>query len=156
VVVDDQQLELTGDGFTMSLAGTDATGQPTKVGANGRLFVDESGNVQVAGSGVQPGSQVDLWVMSDPVYLGTVTVNAQGNFSANRPLPAGVPVGDHTVQANGVTSDGAARSLNIGIEVVESATLPATGSTGDLTMSLALVTACLGAFLALASRRRVV
>jgi hypothetical protein len=156
VVVDEEQLLLNGDGFTISLAGTDAAGQPTRVGANGRLLVDESGNVQVAGAGFKPGSQVDLWVMSDPVYLGAVTVNAQGSFSANLPLPTGIPVGDHTLQANGVTIDDVARSLNIGIEVVEPAILPATGSTGALTMSLALVIACLGAFLALASRRRLV
>ncbi|MEY2975630.1 MAG: hypothetical protein RIR49_2050, partial [Actinomycetota bacterium] len=151
-VVDDKELVLAGDGFEMRLSGTSVDGGSLPIGTDGRLNVDSGGSVSVSGNGFAPGSTVHVWVMSDPQYLGPVTVGADGAFSGVFPLPDGLPVGNHTVQANGVTNSGQDRSLNLGIALVPSGELPATGAgTGTL---VALLTVTAGALALLSTRRR--
>ena len=151
-VVDDKELVLAGDGFEMRLSGTSVDGGSLPIGTDGRLNVDSGGSVSVSGNGFAPGSTVHVWVMSDPQYLGPVTVGADGAFSGVFALPDGLPVGNHTVQANGVTNSGQDRSLNLGIALVPSGELPATGAgTGTL---VALLTVTAGALALLSTRRR--
>ena len=145
---------VTGDGFTLTVAGTDSAGG--RVAANessGRLRVTNDGKIQTAGTGFSPGSLAHVWLFSDPVFIGTLTVDADGNFSGEMDVPQGIPLGDHTVQVNGETADGTTRSLNVGIEIVSTAELPATGSTSAATLSVLLLAAgCV--MLVVAARRR--
>ena len=151
-VVEQRQLVLRGEGFEMALAGTANAGQPAMISDSGRLQIGPNGVIDVTGSGFDPGSAVDVWIMSDPVYLGSVTVDADGTFAASLAVPDDLPLGDHTVQANGVTTGGVSRSLNLGIELVTNVVLPTTGSSSPIPIA-ALVTA-LGLFIAVATRRR--
>lgn len=57
------------------------------------------------GSGLDPLSIVKVYVFSSPIYLGTATVNAQGQFVGLFDLPAGLEVGSHTLQISGFNSD---------------------------------------------------
>jgi len=145
---------VTGDGFTLTVAGTDSAGG--RVAANessGRLRVTNDGKIQTAGTGFSPGSLAHMWLFSDPVFIGTLTVDADGNFSGEMDVPQGIPLGDHTVQVNCETADGTTRSLNVGIEIVSTAELPATGSTSAATLSVLLLAAgCV--MLVVAARRR--
>jgi hypothetical protein len=152
-VVDESRLVVSGDGFEMALAGSNTAGESSKAGDSGRLEVTDGGLLQVSGTGFDPGSEVDIWVMSDPVFAGTVTVGADGSFAGSVPVPEGLVVGPHTVQANGVTADGVARSLNLGIELVSSAVLPATGGSFPVAPVMVLLLAA-GAVLVVTARRR--
>lgn len=151
-VVEQRQLVLRGEGFEMALAGTATAGQPAMISDSGRLQIDPNGVIDVTGSGFDPESTVDVWIMSDPVYLGSVTVDADGTFAASLAVPDDLPLGNHTVQANGVTTGGVSRSLNLGIELVTHVVLPTTGSSSPIPIA-ALLTA-LGLFIAVATRRR--
>ncbi|MGA1034712.1 MAG: hypothetical protein ACO3VI_05300, partial [Ilumatobacteraceae bacterium] len=152
VLVDNRELVLAGDGYEMRLSGSASDGSSTEAGDDGRLNVTSGGSVSVSGSGFAPGSTVHVWVMSDPQYLGAVEVGADGSYSTTLPLPADLAFGDHTIQANGVTSAGEARSLNLGIELVASGELPATGSSPAAPIASLLLAAGLIAFVA--TRRR--
>jgi len=136
------------------LAGTNSAG--ARVAANessGRLRVNNDGKIQTSGTGFSPGSLAHMWLFSDPVFIGTLTVDADGNFSGEMDVPQGIPLGDHTVQVNCETADGTTRSLNVGIEIVSTAELPATGSTSAATLSVLLLAAgCV--MLVVAARRR--
>lgn len=154
--------DVTGDGFTARLRATEEDGTPLPVDDQGRLVVHSSGSVQVSGTGFRPGSTVDVWLFSTPYLLGEATVAADGTFSATFALPDGVPVGAHTVQMNGVSTDGAVRSLSTGVVVLADpvATPAAAGTplatTGAQSGDLALLAlALLGAgVLAVRVRRR--
>jgi hypothetical protein len=126
--------------------------------------------VAVGGFGFAPNSWVDVWILPngeavaakgltlasvEPIYLGRVQVDADGNFSGDLPVPAGVPDGQHTLQANGRSFDDQVRSLNLGVQVlsadVPSVRLPATGSDVSL-LGWALMV--LGAGVVVSVRRR--
>lgn len=123
------------------------------------IELEQSGAARVAGSGFQPGSRVDVWLFSDPRYLGSVTVTADGRFDATMNLGI-VDVGEHTLQVNGLSVDDVARTANIGI-VVRAAVpatnndvqLPRTGGDSD-GVPAALTMLGLGLVAVLITRRR--
>jgi hypothetical protein len=106
---------LIGDGWEVALEATDSSGEP--------LFLDDSGNivlnndrfVQFTGTGFAPGSQVKVWLFSDPVGISDVVADASGNFVGNAQIPQGIPTGEHTIQLNGLTKDGQLRTVSLGV-----------------------------------------
>ncbi|MET7425961.1 MBG domain-containing protein [Dactylosporangium sp. NPDC005555] len=126
---------LTGGGFTAAVAavGADSTGQP--LDADGKLVVDRKHQVSVSMTGFAPNTRTDVWLFSDPVLIGQVTTDAKGTVDAKLPVPATLPTGQHALQVNGVTADGAQRSLSVGLLLVDDpavaapATAPATAPT---------------------------
>lgn len=111
-------LVATGPGFTMRLAGLNAQGQPLGLSSDGgALVLEQDRMAQVAGTGFLPSSEVRLYVFSEPRYIGSVTTDASGNFSGAVPIPKDLPVGRHTLQANGYSQDTNVRSLSLGVMV---------------------------------------
>lgn len=87
--------------------------------------LEQEGDARVSGFGFLPGSTVHVWVFSEPIYLGALTVAADGTYEGILAL-TGIEVGSHTLQANGLSFDGAERSTNMGIVVAEAPALPST------------------------------
>jgi outer membrane protein OmpA-like peptidoglycan-associated protein len=111
-------LMVTGNGFTMSLAGLNAQGRPLGLSSDGGALVLEQDQVaQVEGTGFLPNSEVRLYVFSEPRYIGSVTTDASGSFSGQVPIPTDLAVGAHTLQANGYSKDDKVRSLSLGVIV---------------------------------------
>lgn len=76
------------------------------------------------GSGFKPGSEAEVWVFSEPLALGNVTVGGDGSFEVEFDVPDGLPAGEHTIQAEGITPLGAERAITAGVEVVSQAPSP--------------------------------
>jgi hypothetical protein len=100
-----------------------------------------------------PGTFVDVWLFSSPTYLGSVLVAADGSFMASLEVSNSIPVGEHTLQANGTSSDGSSRTLNLGVRVVDmTVDLPATGMRS--TFPFVAVWFLFAGLVAFATRRR--
>ena len=112
---DSKLLEVSGPGFTMSLAGLNAKGKPLGLTPDGALILEQDRTAAVAGTGFQPNSLVYLYLFSEPRFLGTVQTDANGAFTGQVPLPADIADGRHTLQSNGFTPDGTVRSLSLGV-----------------------------------------
>ena len=63
--------------------------------------------VTVRGAALEPGSSTMFTVHSDPIVLGTVVADAQGSFSEDLLLPAGLEEGDHSIVGQGTSNGGA-------------------------------------------------
>ena len=72
----------------------------TSVGVDGR-------NVTVTGSQFAPASVLTVSIASTPTTLGTVTVSADGTFTATYTVTCSVPGGAHTVSASAVSGQSA-------------------------------------------------
>ena len=127
-------VNIVGDDFSMNLQGLDGQGQPLRLARDGVLILNQDRQVQTTGTGFMATSEVDLYL--DPptlvtrsarsdkgTYIGTVTTNSSGAFAGTATLPPGISVGDHVVQAVGLSKAGAVRAMSIGVRVEPSATL---------------------------------
>lgn len=106
---------VSGDDWTATIGGLDENGNPMEIDSHGRLIVLDDGSVRVTGSGYAPGSTVDVWLFSTPILLGEFTVRADGTFDEVLPLPPGTPLGEHTLQLNGVGTNGEVQSVSAGL-----------------------------------------
>ena len=83
--------------------------------ADGKVVAGET--ITLSGKGYLPGSTVDLVVYSTPVKLGSVTVLADGSFSATVVLPKDLTNGTHHLVASGVDVNGNPRNLVVEVTV---------------------------------------
>ena len=95
----------------------DDNGDSLPVLPGGVPRVVENGSVTVSGTGYAPGTAVDVWLFSDPALLGSPLTDANGAFSGSFELPAGTPLGQHTLVLEGNEQSGELLSLQLGIEV---------------------------------------
>jgi hypothetical protein len=103
---------IEGDGWLMDVDVPDGTVRD-EAGAPLIEIVNGTDSV-VRGTGFMPGTRAYVWVMSDPTFLGQVTVGADGTFSGDVPID-GVAAGQHTLQLSGVGTDGFVRAANLGV-----------------------------------------
>jgi len=119
-VVSGSRLVLRGPAFELVLSG-DCSGDQCsiRVDESGRetLVLELDGKAIVSGFGFLPGSLVHVWIFSEPVYLGALTVAADGTFTGSLNV-SGVSVGEHTLQVNGISFDDQGRTANLGVLIV--------------------------------------
>jgi hypothetical protein len=156
VFTEDESLVLESDRFQLRLRGDcsrDACIIDTTDEGREILTLEEAGRANVDGLGFWPGSIVDIWLFSEPRYLGSLAVAPDGTFMGDVDL-VGIVVGEHTLQVNGLSQAGAQRSANLGVIVDPTVSrLPSTGREGDRTVPMAVLLTAVG-LLALVARRR--
>jgi hypothetical protein len=136
--INENGLDVKGDGWTMTLDGLGPNGKPLNLGRGGVLILDAERDVQTTGTGFRGDSSVAVYL--DPpvlaqgaptgswlrdlvtrttsgVLLGALTVRADGTYAGTVTLPAGLEPGDHVVQAVGVGVSGQTRAMSIGVIV---------------------------------------
>ena len=82
-----------------------------------RLYRDRSAAIQ--GEGFAPDTEVEVWINSTPVKLGTALTDSQGSFSKTFDIPPGIELGAHTLTLNGVLADGNLARTSIGLVVMD-------------------------------------
>jgi titin len=130
------------------VVGMSVDGRPT-------ITLVQSGRIRVSGDGFQPGTNAQVWMFSEPMFLGALAVGDDGTFAGEFELVQ-VAVGDHTLQVHGLTPTGEKRRAELGVRVLaDTVVLPSTGSNslGRL-MTLAALLVALGVGVLLARHRR--
>ena len=130
----------------MTLSGQSAT--------NAVLNMTPGGQGSTTGYGFLPGSTVQIYAFSTATSLGTATVGSDGTFHASFPVPATLSIGNHTIQAQGLGSDGRLRALAAGVTIGAGAALAATGSPIGLVGGAGVAIALLGAVVVMGSSTR--
>jgi hypothetical protein len=69
--------------------------------------------------GFKPNSEVSVYIFSNPILLGTVTTNPEGNYTSSFPSPDGLDVGNHTIQLVGYLNDESFATLSLPVLVIE-------------------------------------
>jgi len=113
-----QQVQtIQGSTWALDLTALAPNGKPTMLTADGAVDVTAGGEVAVTGSGLTPGSVVNVFLIDPTQSLGSFIVGPDGTFSAMIPVPAGLAAGRYVVQANGTTPAGQVRSTSVGLLV---------------------------------------
>lgn len=153
----EQQREalIQGDTWSMSINVPSANGEVTKTESGALLKFVQNETVFVQGDGFLPGTRADVWLFSDPTLLGTVEIDENGNFSGQIAVDGKfVPIGEHTLQVQGVGDDGYVRSANLGV-VVEANPISPTSLTKSIWVYAFLAVGLVGTWwFYILSRRR--
>ena len=75
------------------------------------LNVGES--AALSGNGLLPNTFIEIWVFSDPIYLGSIAVDADGEFASTVALPNSLLPGLHTMQIGTLNAEGKLVKLSI-------------------------------------------
>jgi hypothetical protein len=122
-IADQGQATVAGEGWSMAIApdGESGGAESTGEGTVSVTLVRDQGTT-ISGDGFMPGTRADVWLFSDPVLLGSVEIDENGAFSGVVTIDGNnVPVGEHTLQLQGVGADGYVRTANLGVSVVDEA-----------------------------------
>jgi hypothetical protein len=83
---------------------------------NFQMTLAKNESLNYSGAGFMPGTVASIWLFSDPVKLGEVTVLEDGTFSGlSGETISSIPGGEHTLQIQGVRADGIVVSANLGV-----------------------------------------
>ena len=111
--------------WSLTIAGTDSTG--LKLAALNTksqiIFQSTLSNTTVTGTGFKPNSIAKVFLFSTPVELGTVQIDANGNFIGTLPLPTTLVGGVHHIQVTGFSPTDDYRWATVPVFVAERTTL---------------------------------
>jgi hypothetical protein len=111
-----------GPGWTLTVGGLLPNGSPAQLGAGAALQVQTGSRVTAAGTGFEPGTQANAYILDPAVTLGTCPVGADGSFACTLDLPTTLLPGNHVLQVNGYTPDQQVRSVSLGLQVTPNPT----------------------------------
>jgi hypothetical protein len=97
VPVESVKLIKAGETSAVLLAGLNQTNLPATSDAKGALEVTRGGFVSARAYGLPGAESGEIVLMSTPRLLKTFTVNANGTYSGQVPLPTNIAFGSHTV-----------------------------------------------------------
>ena len=134
-------------------------------GAAADLVADDSqgspgDKVKLHGCGYNANSNVDVDLNSAPLRMASTTTDTNGAFDVEVTIPAGAPVGRHTITATGTDPQGRPKVESVAYTVVAAAGAPSSGAlprTGSSTVPLvagSTALLALGALLVIVARRR--
>jgi hypothetical protein len=120
VLIENTKLQLvTANGGVLNVQAKDGE-TPIPVDSTGRVQMVRSNTVETGGAGLRPNSEFAVYLFSEPILLGVGKTDSQGNFYASFPVDEKLPLGEHTLQVNGITAAGDSSSISLPVVVVES------------------------------------
>jgi len=121
VVIENNTLQVvTEDGGLINLQAKDGE-KPIPVNSTGKVQMVRSNTVNTQGIGMKPNSEFAVYLFSEPTLLGIGKSDATGKFFASFIVDKNFPLGNHTLQVNGILPNGKISSISMPVTVVENA-----------------------------------
>jgi outer membrane protein OmpA-like peptidoglycan-associated protein len=127
------KVTVTGNGWATSVSSRSGS-KAVPLTQGGALNLQTGQQATISVNGFAPGSNLGVALLSSPISLGTIPVNASGAATDSLKIPSTAPAGSHTLQVNGYSATGELRSVAFGVMVTKST------STGKVTVKRATVT----------------
>jgi hypothetical protein len=107
-------VSVTGAGISGSVSLVDASGAVIPLDAEGNLRVNGDSTAVVTFEGAKAGSQLELWIFSEPQQLLKTKVGKDGKVRLEVPMPRDLPSGDHKFVATLTNYADADVSVSVG------------------------------------------
>ena len=147
----DNQLVVTVGDLKAVVGGMNPDGSPMALDEAGNVRLRTGDTVRIKLAGFEPESEMEAWLFSTPVLLGTSKVGSDGTVTGTFTIPEDAPSGSHRVVIVARTTDGKPATLAVGVNVGE---WEKETSLTVWLIVLPIVLAVAGALLLPATRRR--
>ena len=134
----------------MLMGGLNNAGRPSYVTSRGALAITKGGSVGLSISGMPANHNGELIIMSTPQSLGNFVVDEHGLFEGQATIPASLPFGTHTLL---VSAGGMTIAVGLMVDNPVPMFLPATGSSNQSPVMVALFWVLMGLGLLMVRRR---
>ena len=126
----EENLLTVGDGQWLMTLEVDSSGGAVEGTSQAPVIrMEHVSGVSASGNGFMPGTTASVWMFSDPTLMGTISVSDDGSFTLEFMVdPQFLPVGNHTLQVQGVGEDGFIKASNLGVLVEEAVSLTESSS----------------------------
>ena len=134
----------------VTLEGQRSDGTRAPLDARGSIDASVADTARVEVTGFAGESDVDAWILSDPIHLGTLSTTKAGTSAGVLQLPPEVEAGNHRIIMRGTTAEGEETVVAVGLRVM------ASGGVGWSGLLVAVILAAIFAalFLPAVVRRR--
>jgi hypothetical protein len=122
VTRENNQLIVKAGELQAELGGKQTNGETRALDADGNLRLQPGDSVMINLGGFKPGSDMDVWLFSTPMQLGTALVGADGRASGSFTIPAEIEDGSHRIAITAILPNGKSATFSMGIAVGEIAT----------------------------------
>ena len=122
VARDNNQMIVTAGSVSATLSGIDDQGKTVPLDSAGSVRLSAGDSIKVAVGGFKQNSEVEVWLFSTPIRLGSAPVGSDGSMSKTFVLPAGVKSGNHRVAVLAKLPNGKTATFTLGIVVGEIST----------------------------------
>lgn len=156
VARENNALVITGAGIEATIYGISSTGERIELDSDGNLRLNSGDSISIEAGGLQPGNEVEAWMFSTPIRLGSVTIDDAGRIMGTFELPDDLQNGDHRFVLKSVNASGDDLVVGVGIAVGE---MPSGSATTQILIAVPLALAILAGFIiptTVRRRRRVV
>jgi hypothetical protein len=109
------QLIISSERMNAVISGRREDGTPAVLDVDGNIRLETGDQLITEVSGFNPDSDVAVWVFSNPIKLGSVTVASTGKATSTFTVPASVESGRHGVVLSGVNPLGERANFSVGI-----------------------------------------
>jgi len=104
-VINSIQLVTQSQGIQLQIVSRASDAKALNIPSTTGLILEHDGRAEIAGAGFKEQTTVKIWLFSTPTYLGEFPVDTNGGFNAALTVINTLPVGQHTLQINGITPD---------------------------------------------------
>lgn len=115
----DNQLVISAGPLKAVIGGLSPDGTPMALDDAGNVRLQTGDAIRIKLAGFQPGTDMEAWLFSTPVLLGTTKVGDDGSVTGTFTIPSDAPSGAHRVVIVAKTTDGTPATLTVGINVGE-------------------------------------
>jgi hypothetical protein len=116
-VINSNQFVAQAGPIQIQIVSRNSTAQALNIPSVSQLTFEHDGRAEITGSGFKEQTTVKIWLFSTPTYLGEFPVDVSGSFNAALLVVNTLPVGQHTLQINGVTPDNRIFSQSLPVTV---------------------------------------
>ena len=122
VARENNAMVVTAGAVSATLSGINDQGKTVPLDSDGSVRLSAGDSIKVAVGGFKPDSEVEVWLFSTPLRLGSASVGSDGSMSKTFILPAGVKSGNHRVAVLAKLPNGKTATFTLGIVVGEFST----------------------------------
>lgn len=101
------------------VSSVDADGNTLALDAEGNVVLEPGARVAIKVAGFEPGTEVEIWMFSTPIRIGSETVAEDGTLDTVVAIPDDIPTGAHRVAITTKAEGDDAVTFALGVTVRE-------------------------------------
>jgi len=113
----DNKVVISVGALSAELSSVDANGRTLALDANGDVTLEPGSRIAIKVAGFEPGTEMEMWMFSTPVLIGTETVGPSGTLDTVLQIPEDVPTGAHRIAITTKSKGEDAVTFTLGVTV---------------------------------------